>query len=88
MGQLVAVDQLCQAVTIAELAPRHVKINLNSADAWLLEALPGIGEIKAQAIIDYRQQNGLFKNTAELIKVDGIGLDLYDQIKHLITVCD
>ena len=64
------------------------KININSADGWLLQALPEIGEVKAQAIIDYRQQNGQFKNTAELIKVDGIGLNLYDQIKHLITVCD
>ncbi|GAH72077.1 unnamed protein product, partial [marine sediment metagenome] len=33
------------------------KINLNRAEAWLLEALPGIGENRAQDIIDYRQQN-------------------------------
>lgn len=38
------------------------KVNINRADVWLLEALPGIGEVRAQAIIDYRQQNGQFHN--------------------------
>ena len=36
------------------------KINLNRAEAWLLEALPGIGETRAQDIVDYREQNGPF----------------------------
>ena len=64
------------------------KIDLNRAEAWLLEALPGIGETRAQAIIDYREQNGLFSNIKELTKVEGIGTDTYEQIKHLITVAD
>jgi competence protein ComEA len=33
------------------------KVNINRAEVWLLQALPGIGEVRAQAIIDYRQQN-------------------------------
>ena len=64
------------------------KVDLNRAEAWLLEALPGIGEIKAQAIIDYRQQNGRFHDINELIKVDGIGTSIFERIKHLITVVD
>jgi len=64
------------------------KVNLNRAEAWLLEALPGIGETRAQAIIDYRQQNGRFRNINELIKVEGIGATTYEKIKHLITVAD
>ena len=64
------------------------KINLNRAEAWLLEALPGIGEVRAQAIIDYRRQNGLFRNISELTKVAGIGITTCEQIKHLITVAD
>ncbi len=64
------------------------KINLNRAEAWLLEALPGIGETRAQAIIDYRQQNGPFRNISEIIKVKGIGTATYEKIKHLITVAD
>jgi len=34
------------------------KIDINRAEMWLLQALPGIGEIRAQAIVDYRRQNG------------------------------
>jgi len=64
------------------------KIDINRAPAWLLEALPGIGEVKAQAIIDYRQQNGLFNNINELLKVRGIGQTTLDNIKDLITVAD
>jgi competence protein ComEA len=64
------------------------KIDLNRAEAWLLEALPGIGEITAQAIIDYRTENGQYHSTYELTKVDGIGTVTYERIKHLITVAD
>jgi len=69
-----------------EIKPQ--KIDLNRAEAWLLEALPGIGEVRAQAIIDYRHQNGPFHNTNELTKIEGIGIATYEQIKHLITVVD
>ena len=64
------------------------KIDLNRAEAWLLEALPEIGKTKAQAIIAYRHQNGPFNNIRELIKVEGIGTTTYEKIKHLITVAD
>jgi len=64
------------------------KINLNRAEVWLLKALPGIGETLAQRIVDYRHQNGSFKNINELIKVEGIGTTTYEQIKHLITVAN
>ena len=64
------------------------KINLNRAEVWLLKALPGIGETKAQAIIAYREQNGPFHNIKQLTKVKGIGVAIYEKIKHLITVAD
>ena len=64
------------------------RINLNRAEAWLLEALPGIGEVRAQAIIDYRSQNEPFRNISELTKVEGIGITTYEQIEHLLTVAD
>ena len=64
------------------------KINLNRAEVWLLEALPGIGETRAQAIINYRQQNGPFHNINELTKVEGIGTATYESIKDLLTVAD
>jgi competence protein ComEA len=64
------------------------KIDINRAEAWLLNALPGIGEGRAQAIIDYRQQHGAFHNITEITKVEGIGPATYEQIKNLITVAD
>ncbi len=64
------------------------KVNINRAEAWLLEALPGIGKVRAQAVIEYRRQNGPFRNINELVKVEGIGTTSYEQIKHLITVAD
>jgi competence protein ComEA len=62
------------------------KININLAEAWLLEALPGIGPTRAQAIIDYRNQNGPFRQILELINVEGIGMTTYEQIEDFITV--
>ena len=64
------------------------KININRAEAWLLEALPGIGQSKAQAIIAYRQQNGAFSSITEITEVEGIGPTIYEEIKDLITVAD
>ena len=71
---------------LAEEQPQ--KININRAGTWLLVALPGIGETRANAIVAYRESNGKFRNTDELLKVDGIGTATYERIKHLITVSD
>ena len=67
-----------------ELSPQLV--NINRAEAWLLESLPGIGPVKAEAIIAYRQQHGPFRNIREITEVEGIGMSSLEQIKHLITV--
>jgi competence protein ComEA len=64
------------------------KIDINRAEPWLLEALPGIGEVTAQAIVDYRSENGLFKRIEDLLKVSGIGPATLDKIKDYITVSD
>jgi competence protein ComEA len=64
------------------------KININRAEAWLLDALPGIGPTRAQAIVDYRQENGPFRSADEITRVEGIGTTTYEQIKDLITVAD
>jgi competence protein ComEA len=64
------------------------KININRAEAWLLEALPGVGEVKAQAIIEYRTKNGLFRDINEIKQVPGFGDTSFEQIKDFITVND
>jgi len=62
------------------------KVNINLAEAWLLEALPGIGPDKAQAIVDFRLQHGDFTRTEELMLVPGIGSTIFDNLKDCVTV--
>ena len=64
------------------------KIDINRAESWLLEALPGIGEVTAQAIVDYRNENGNFRRIEDLLKVSGIGPGTFEKIKDYITVSD
>ena len=62
------------------------KINLNSADQAELEELPGIGEVLAQRIIDYRTQRGSFRTIEDIKEVSGIGDKRFEAIRELITV--
>ena len=65
---------------------RAGKLNINTATLSELDTLPGIGPVTAQAIIDYRNQNGAFKKIDDVKKVRGIGDSLYNQIKDLISL--
>ncbi len=67
---------------------RPQKININTAQAWLLQALPGIGEILANRIVEYRETNGPFANTHDLTRVSGVGEKVFENIQGLITVSD
>lgn len=62
------------------------KININKATVEELTTLSGIGEAKAMAIIEYRETNGAFRETADIMKVSGIGEALYNKIKDDIDV--
>jgi len=64
------------------------RIDLNRAEVWLLDALPGIGPGRAQAIIDYRSQNGPFHRVEDLLNVEGIGESTLDKMRDFITVED
>ena len=64
------------------------KIDINRAEPWLLEALPGIGEVLAHRIVDYRSENDPFKRIEDLLKVSGIGPATLEKIKDFITVSD
>ena len=67
---------------------RPQKIDLNRADTWLLDALPGIGLGRAQAIVDYRNQNGPFHKIEDLLNVEGIGESTLDSMRDFVTVED
>ena len=62
------------------------KVSLNSATIDELMQLPGIGEVKAKAIIAYREENGGFKTIEELLEVNGIGESTFNKLKENITL--
>ncbi len=62
------------------------KININTATEEELDTLPGIGPSTAAKIIDYRKENGKFKNIEEIKEVSGIGDAKYEKIKELIII--
>ena len=62
------------------------KININTATIDYLRSLPGIGEVLAQRIIDYREENGPYDCIEDLMKVSGLGEKRFQDIKDYITV--
>ena len=68
-----------------ELLPGE-KVDINSANARQLQKLPGIGEVLAQAILDYRLENGPFESIEQLMEVPGIGPGRYAAVAEDITI--
>ena len=75
-----------QTTTAAATTNSNGKININTASLDELMALDGVGEKKAQAIIDYRYENGRFNSIEELTNVSGIGEKTFEKNKDRITV--
>jgi competence protein ComEA len=74
-----------RSVAVGGLGPGSGLVNLNTATAAELDALPGIGPAYAERIIAYRAAHGPFRHTADLMQVQGIGTATYERIKALIT---
>jgi len=74
---------LLLASTFSFAAP----VDINTADAaTLAQSLSGIGPSKAQAIVDYRTENGRFASVDDLVNVQGIGAKTLDRIRELLMV--
>ena len=62
------------------------RVNINTASTVELQNIPGVGEKKAQTIIDYRNKHGAFKKVQDLTKVKGIGTKSFQKMKPFIEI--
>ena len=67
-------------------AEENAKVNINTATAEELSTLEGIGEMKAESIIEFRGNHGHFTKIEDLKNVKGIGDKIFEKIKDQITV--
>ena len=96
-GDVIAVLELPQTGGTAAAAPSDdviadtaanvvVRLNLNTATSAELTELPGIGEVIAERIVRFREENGPFRAIDDLIHVDGISTRTIDEFRDLVTV--
>ena len=83
-GEEIDVDTIGIVLTTGNSSGNGGKININKADETQLQALPGVGPAKAQAIIAYRTEVGKFQTIDDLKKVSGIGEKSFERLKDLI----
>ena len=67
-------------------SPSPLILDINRANAKDLEQLPGIGAVKAEAIVAYRNQNGPFASVDDLLRVDGITVGVLTEIRPFVMV--
>lgn len=73
------------AAKVASATPAAGRINVNTADVMALTSLKGVGEKKAQAIVDYRKKNGPFNSLEQFEAVPGIGPAIVSKNRNLIV---
>lgn len=78
-------EETTEQIQIIEKVPIILYINTASAEE-IAQALPGIGTIKAQAIVALREQLGGFTNIDQLLEVKGIGFNTLERISELIVI--
>ena len=77
---------MVMAFSVPSWSGDTVKVNLNKATVAELTQLKGIGQKYAERIVEFREKNGPFTKTEDLMNVKGIGLKIWEKNKDLITV--
>jgi comEA protein len=75
-----------QAQAFSNEEQEEIKINLNLATAAELQLLPGVGPTLSKRIVEYRENSGRFEKIEDLMRVQGIGLKTFEQVRDKITV--
>ena len=73
-------------VTAAAPAKAEPKVNLNRASADELQALPGVGPVLAQRMVEWRKAHGRYRTVDDLQEVKGIGKKRMEQLRSFVTV--
>ena len=84
--ELIIIKNINDEVSQEKVEAEDGKININTADINKLKEIPGIGDVKANSIIIYRESNGNFKSIEDLKNVDGIGEKTFEKIKNNIKI--
>lgn len=84
-------EKLKPYITVSKAPERdttleRLKVNINEASIEELETLPGIGPVKARAIVEYRRKRGGFKKVEELLEVPGIGPKTLEKLRPYVEV--
>ncbi len=78
---------LVALLALAPVVAMAGSININTADAEALaDSLDGVGPVRAQAIVEYREANGEFSSVDELLEVSGIGAATLESLRDRVTV--
>lgn len=82
-----ASDQGTQTASTSDSSSQQENlININTASATELKALPGVGDVIAENIVRYREENGLFESIEEIKEVSRIGDKIFESIQDMICV--
>ena len=84
-GLLILVSSVLATPPVRAAEGKKV-VNINSADSSQLTMLPRVGQSLAQRIVDYRKENGPFKQTEDLMLVGGIGEKMFEGLKAYVTL--
>jgi len=81
-----AIGEIADNYTEMAYNEEDAVININTASASQLETLQGIGPVLAQRIVDYREKEGGFQKPEDIMRVSGIGIKIFENLKDSIRV--
>ncbi len=84
-GRDISVTVERSVVELPEASPGDGRVNINTASRAELMTLPNIGEVLAERIVEYREENGPFFCPEELMNVPGIGESVFDSLSGDVT---